>query len=118
MRTGTYAPSIMATAANLPADDLTSFAGRSGELAELPRLPGTARLVTVTGAGGVGKSRRALRAPPRVQDRLAHGVWRIDPSGLPEPARLEQTAADALATESEGTPYEAAVAWRGLRAVA
>ncbi|MEU2629873.1 hypothetical protein, partial [Kitasatospora sp. NPDC007106] len=45
----------------LPAD-LTGFVGRRSELADLARLLDTSRLVTVTGPGGVGKTRLALRA--------------------------------------------------------
>ena len=45
----------------LPAD-VSGFVGRSGELAQLAGLLGGARLVTVAGPGGVGKTRLALRA--------------------------------------------------------
>ena len=46
---------------NLPAQ-ATSFVGRSGELTEIGGLLAEARLVTLTGAGGVGKTRLAIQA--------------------------------------------------------
>jgi predicted ATPase len=48
-------------AGNLPAE-LTSFVGRRGEIAEVRRVLAESRLVTLTGVGGVGKTRLALRA--------------------------------------------------------
>ncbi|MBY8879882.1 ATP-binding protein [Actinacidiphila acidipaludis] len=85
----------MGTEGNLPAD-LTSFVGRSDELSDLSRLVAHSRLATVTGPGGVGKSRLALRAAARLQDRFGHGVWSVELSGLNGPDLLEQTVADAL----------------------
>jgi predicted ATPase len=85
----------MSTPGNLPAD-LTSFVGRSDELTELARLLAHSRLTTVTGPGGVGKSRLALRAAGQVQDRFAHGVWSVELSGLRDAGLLEQAVADAL----------------------
>ncbi|MGW2239343.1 hypothetical protein, partial [Streptomyces sp. NPDC001759] len=49
---------------NLP-EELDAFVGRSAELAGLARALDAARLVTVTGAGGVGKSRPRTARPPR-----------------------------------------------------
>ena len=46
--------------------ELTSFVGRRTELADAKRLLGTHRLVTVTGIGGVGKTRLALRVAPPI----------------------------------------------------
>jgi predicted ATPase len=92
---GKYAPCIMGTAGNLPAE-WTSFVGRSDELSELARMVARSRLTTVTGPGGVGKSRLALRAAGRLQDRFPHGVWTVELSGLHDAELLEQTVADAL----------------------
>ena len=85
----------MSTPGNLPAD-LTSFVGRNDELTELAHLLGQSRLTTVTGPGGVGKSRLALRAAGRLQDRFPHGVWSVELSGLRGAGLLEQAVADAL----------------------
>ncbi|MDJ0499157.1 MAG: BTAD domain-containing putative transcriptional regulator, partial [Acidimicrobiia bacterium] len=62
---------------NLPAS-LTSFVGRAVEIAEVTKLIDTARLVTLTGPGGIGKTRLALEAAKRVRDRFADGLWWID----------------------------------------
>ena len=62
---------------NLPAS-VTSFVGRERELTDLDvRLAG-ARLLTVTGVGGVGKTRLALEAARRATDRFPDGVWLVD----------------------------------------
>ena len=54
---------------NLPRQ-LTSFIGREGEIAQFEGLVGTCALVTVTGAGGVGKTRLALEAAARLAAAL------------------------------------------------
>ncbi|MEU1077383.1 MULTISPECIES: NB-ARC domain-containing protein [unclassified Streptomyces] len=80
---------------NLPAET-TSFVGRSAELATLDGLLRDHRLVTVTGPGGVGKSRLALRG---ARDRRAFcpdGVWWVELSPLCDPDLLDATVADHL----------------------
>ncbi|NED34246.1 AAA family ATPase, partial [Streptomyces sp. SID8499] len=62
-------------AGNLPAE-LDAFVGRAAELDALARALGAARLVTVTGVGGVGKSRLAARAAAR--STAPDGVWRVE----------------------------------------
>ena len=61
---------------NLPAE-LTSFVGRRGELAEVRRLLADSRLVTLTGVGGVGKTRLALRAAAGLRRAFPGGVWLV-----------------------------------------
>jgi predicted ATPase/DNA-binding CsgD family transcriptional regulator len=74
----------------LPAD-VSGFVGRSGELAQLAGLLGSARLVTVTGPGGVGKTRLALRAAADAD--CADGSCLIELSGLTDPELLSDTVA-------------------------
>src|ERR1700722_11350932 len=74
----------------LPAD-VSGFVGRSGELAQLAGLLDSARLVTVTGPGGVGKTRLALRAAAEA-DR-ADGSCLVELSGLTDPELLTDTVA-------------------------
>ena len=62
---------------NLPAE-LTTFVGRRQELRELPRLLTSSRLVSLTGAGGVGKTRLAVRLARDLVEQFPHGVWLID----------------------------------------
>jgi predicted ATPase len=85
----------METAGNLPAE-LTSFVGRASELTELDALLAQSRLSTLTGAGGVGKTRLALRAARRAQDRFPDGAWLVELSGLGDASLLEHTVAEAL----------------------
>jgi predicted ATPase/DNA-binding CsgD family transcriptional regulator len=74
----------------LPAD-VSGFVGRSGELARLTSLLGGARLVTVAGPGGVGKTRLALRAAGDVSH--AGGSCLVELSGLTDPELLPDTVA-------------------------
>jgi len=78
---------VRAGAGNLPAE-LTSFVGRRGEVAEVRRLLGESRLVTLTGAGGVGKTRLALRAAAGLSRAFPDGVWLIRLDQYPHQARL------------------------------
>jgi non-specific serine/threonine protein kinase len=54
---------------------MTSFVGRRTELTEAKRLLESSRLVTLTGIGGSGKTRLALRVADGVQRNFADGVW-------------------------------------------
>ncbi|WP_214322854.1 ATP-binding protein [Nonomuraea sediminis] len=80
---------------NLPAD-LTSFVDRRLELAEVKRLLSLARLVTLTGVGGVGKTRLALRAATDLRRAFADGVWMVELAALTDPELLVQTVAGHL----------------------
>jgi predicted ATPase len=80
---------------NLPAE-LNRFVGRTEELAELARLLDDARLVTVAGAGGVGKSRFALQGAAALQNRYSDGVRLVELSALREPGLLTHAVAEAL----------------------
>ncbi|WP_157181603.1 ATP-binding protein, partial [Actinopolymorpha alba] len=82
-------------AGNLPVD-ATSFVGRRSELAEVRRILSTARLVTLTGVGGVGKTRLALRVAAGLQRAFPDGAWLVDLTLLSDPRLLAQTVAEAL----------------------
>ena len=93
----------------LPAE-VTGFVGRSSELAWLATLLGSARLVTVVGPGGVGKTRVALRAAARAADDYPDGVWLAELSGLRDPALLPNAVASCLGIqEQDDRPQLAAV---------
>ena len=70
---------------NLPAE-LTSFIGREAEHIELGRRMGQARLLTIVGVGGVGKTRLGLSVARDQLSRFADGVWLIELDSLSEPA--------------------------------
>ncbi|WP_405874883.1 ATP-binding protein [Streptomyces sp. NBC_00005] len=78
---------------NLPLE-LNAFVGRSAELAGLARVLGSSRLVTVTGAGGVGKSRLAARAAARCAPR--DGVWRVELAPVRDPEFVDYAVVEAL----------------------
>lgn len=89
------APQVARRPGQLPAET-TGFVGRTSELATLCALLSGSRLVTVTGAGGVGKTRLALRAAARSASRYAHGVVLTELSGLDDPQLLPHAVASAL----------------------
>ncbi|OUS83988.1 protein kinase, partial [Rhodococcus sp. NCIMB 12038] len=58
--------------------ELTSFIGRRSELSEAKNLLGSSRLVTLTGIGGVGKTRLALKVAASAQRGFADGAWLVE----------------------------------------
>ena len=99
-----------AGAGNLP-NELTSFVGRRRELAEVRRLLGAAGLVTLTGPGGVGKSRLALRAGAGLARTLPDGAWLVELSPLHDPGLVAESVAGALGLRdrSAGSPVPALI---------
>ncbi|MFE0464613.1 ATP-binding protein [Kitasatospora sp. NPDC058965] len=79
----------------LPAE-VAGFVGRRGELGEIGRLLAAARLVTLTGPGGVGKTRLALRAAAAAQQGFADGARLVELAQLRDPLLLAQSVVDVL----------------------
>jgi predicted ATPase/DNA-binding SARP family transcriptional activator len=86
---------------NLPAQ-LTSFVGREQELAVLGKLVGEARLVTLTGAGGAGKTRLAVEFAAGVVERFADGVWLAELAGLSDPGLVAGQVMEVLGVRQAG----------------
>jgi predicted ATPase/DNA-binding winged helix-turn-helix (wHTH) protein len=84
-----------ACAHNLP-EALTSFIGREREIANVVRLLASARLLTLTGAGGCGKTRLALEAARKLTAGFRDGMWLVDLTPLSEAGLVPQTVASAL----------------------
>jgi predicted ATPase/class 3 adenylate cyclase len=80
---------------NLPAQ-LTTFVGRVGQVDEVRRLVRQNRLVTLTGAGGAGKTRLAVEAAAELPDDFEDGVWWIDLAPVADPAVVTLTVARTL----------------------
>ncbi|MCP2349801.1 ATP-binding protein [Nonomuraea roseoviolacea] len=101
---------------NLPAE-LTSFVGRTRLLANLKRHLGESRLVTVTGIGGVGKSRTVLRLAHQVRAQYEDGVWFADLARLQDSGMVRHTIASALgiADQSSRAASETLSEWVGDR---
>ena len=79
----------------LPAE-LTSFVGRRRELAETRKLLASSRMLTLTGVGGVGKTRLALRMAAEVRRTFADGVWFVELASLHDEQLLPNTVANTL----------------------
>ncbi len=85
---------------NLPAQAST-FVGREAELAEVRRLVGMSRLVTLTGTGGAGKTRLALQVAAGLLDGSGEGVWFADLAPLHDPDLVAATVANVLGIRQE-----------------
>jgi predicted ATPase/DNA-binding CsgD family transcriptional regulator len=82
-------------AARLPVQ-LSSFVGRQAELLQLGELVSGERLVTLTGAGGVGKTRLAIQLATERADKFADGVWFVDLAPITGSGALTVSVARAL----------------------
>ncbi len=93
---------------NLPSQ-LTPFVGREREIAAalgLLRNPNV-RLVTLTGAGGTGKTRLSLQVAADLLDEFEHGVWFVELASITDPELVLPTIASTLKVkESAGTTIE------------
>jgi len=87
--------SLEAMPTNLPSE-LTSFVGRRHELTQIGQLLGQARLLTLTGAGGCGKTRLALQAAADALDGYPDGVWWVELARLENPTLVPAAVIAAL----------------------
>lgn len=86
---------------NLPAG-LNSFVGRALELARVIDRLQTARLLTLIGAGGVGKSRLALEVGNRLLGQFPDGIWLVELASLSDPNLVPNAVAAAFAIRERG----------------
>src|SRR5216683_2580273 len=100
---------------NLP-EPVSELIGRDAELDEILNLSASHRLVTLTGAGGIGKTRLGFEAARHLLPRFADGVWGIELAPLSDPELVPVTVATALGLElASGTASPLSVA-NALRA--
>jgi predicted ATPase/DNA-binding winged helix-turn-helix (wHTH) protein len=92
-------PTPPARPANLP-QQLTSFVGRKPELDNLTQALQNHRLVSLTGAGGVGKTRLAIEAGWQLLSNYPDGVWVVELAPLQEEKLVAAAVAEALGIES------------------
>ncbi len=92
--------SLEATPNNLP-QQVTSFVGRERELGEAKKLLGQARLLTLLGMGGHGKTRLSLQIAADMLDLFSDGVWFLDLAPIQDPALVPGVAAQALNIQEE-----------------
>jgi len=80
---------------NLPVQ-LTSFVGRGAQMTDLEKLLVDNRLVTLTGAGGAGKTRLGVEIAARIAAEFRDGVWYVDLAPITHPAVVAVAVARAL----------------------
>ena len=87
---------------NLPVQ-LSSFVGREGQIKELGDLVRQSRLVTLSGIGGVGKTRLSLQVAADVLSDFTDGAWFVELAPLAEAGLLADTVANALSIPQDST---------------
>jgi predicted ATPase/DNA-binding XRE family transcriptional regulator len=85
---------------NLPSD-LTSFIGREKEQAEIIQLIRRHRLVTLTGSGGVGKTRLSLKVSAQLFADFPDGIWFVELAAASDPALLPQIVAQVFGVTTQ-----------------
>ena len=85
---------------NLP-ELVSSFVGRETEVIEVRKLIETSRLVTLTGAGGSGKTRLALQVAADLLDDFTDGVWLVELASLADPELVESAVASVLKVQQQ-----------------
>jgi predicted ATPase/class 3 adenylate cyclase len=75
---------------------LTSFVGRGAQIDEVRQILADNRLVTLTGAGGVGKTRLAVRVAAQIANTFGDGVWYVDLAPITDPDLVPVAMARAL----------------------
>ena len=89
----------------------TTFIGRELELAELAEVVKAHQLVTLTGVGGVGKTRLALEVASELSDNFVDGVWIIELAAVADPAAVPEAVAAVLGiTQQHGLSVAESVA--------
>jgi len=89
---------------NVPAE-LTSFVGRRHELVEIKQRLGASRLVTLTGPGGVGKTRLALRVAAEVARAFPDGVWFVPLAPIDDPQLMTQAVFHSLGLQDRSVGW-------------
>lgn len=87
---------------NLPLQ-FTNFIGREPEIADVRRELARSRLVTLTGPGGIGKTRLALRAAEKEFGAFRDGIWFVDLAAVQDEALVPDAVARALSIRERGT---------------
>lgn len=89
---------------NLPAE-LTTFIGRRRQLQEIKSALAAARLVTLVGTGGVGKTRLALRSAADLRRGIPDGVWLVELAGVGDAELVTKTVMTSLGLRDESSQW-------------
>src|ERR1700694_1810078 len=90
---------------------VTSFIGRESEVAEIEAAVRKHRLVTLTGVGGVGKTRLALEVASELADEFPDGVWFFELAAVTDPSAVPDAVAAVLGiTQQPGKSMSDSVA--------
>ena len=92
--------SLDSTPNNLPRQ-LTSFVGRETQIAEVEGMLRATRVLTLTGAGGCGKTRLAMQVAADMLDAFADGVWLVELASLSEASLVAPTLASVLGLKEQ-----------------
>ena len=92
------------TRGNMPAE-LTSFIGRRHQLQEIKAALTSARMVTLVGPGGVGKTRLALRSAADLNRGIADGAWLVELAGLQDPELVTKSVMTSLGLRDESSRW-------------
>jgi non-specific serine/threonine protein kinase len=95
------AASVAEVCRQLDGIQLTTFIGRDAHLQDAVRALATCRLLTVTGPGGIGKTRFALRVGEVVRDRFKDGVWLADLAAVTDATLVVARLAEVLGIAAE-----------------
>ncbi len=87
---------------NLPIQ-LSTFVGRAANIKEVTDLVRESRLVTLTGIGGVGKTRLSLQVAAELLGEFGHGAWFVELAGLGEAGLLADTVSSAVSVPPDST---------------
>ena len=102
---GREEPRVIAAGARRPVGnlplELTTFVGRRAELSELKGMLSTSRLVTLTGIGGVGKTRLALRAAAEARRAFPDGVWLVELGDIHDGSLLVDVITESVGVRDE-----------------
>jgi non-specific serine/threonine protein kinase len=98
------APKTLDAAHNTLPLQLNRFIGRERELTAVKELLMTTRLLTLTGAGGSGKTRLALQVATDLREEFAHGVWWVELAALTDPLLVPQAVASVAGIPERAGP--------------
>ena len=100
-RPAAKAPRPPVKAGNLPAQ-ATRFLGRAQDLGEVVALLDTTRMVTLTGVGGIGKTRLAIEAGAQASAKFPDGVWMVEFASVGDPSAVCHAVAGVIGVAQQG----------------